>query len=77
MDGPYGEESLRPKWAQYKVLVIFAGGIGASCCCLSINAKAVAVCMKNATSIFCISCQALLNLLRHSLLRICIMTWWP
>ncbi len=28
VDGPYGEESARPKWANYEVLIIFAGGIG-------------------------------------------------
>ena len=28
VDGPYGEETAWPKWANYEVLVIFAGGIG-------------------------------------------------
>lgn len=28
VDGPYGEETARPKWANYEVLIIFAGGIG-------------------------------------------------
>ena len=28
VDGPYGEDSERPKWAGHKVLVILAGGIG-------------------------------------------------
>lgn len=28
VDGPYGEDAERPRWANYKVLVIFAGGIG-------------------------------------------------
>ena len=28
VDGPYGEDFERPKWGAYKVLVIFAGGIG-------------------------------------------------
>ncbi len=50
VDGPYGEETARPKWANHEVLIIFAGGIGVwlitrTHLCLGIDMQSLQCCM--------------------------------